>query len=357
MFYEMVSLYPEGSSLEKYISKAVGHDFGKFIPFLILCTVILGMPASAIIVGGFFAKYFGHEYLKLVIAFYLIFFGFITNILGISIGSKVQSLTTAILFFICLMIFLFTLPQASGNYSTLIPSFKPNGILQGILVAFWAFAGFENLSFLANKFENPKRDFLVSLVVGLTFCGFFYFALTANYAALIDYSEAKTELGLYQLAEKISASDIGALIVTIFSLFAVKVNFNSWVCGVSNLLADSAKENVIPSWVSKRNQKNTPTAAIVLLTTCFSISTLVYYYFPSFMNHALEMVSANFIFIYVLCLASFLKLSESKAKSAMTLVSLVVFILAMIQTGMTALYPGLILGLFLTLKLVRRTKA
>ncbi|MGK0367085.1 MAG: amino acid efflux transporter [Thermoproteota archaeon] len=351
MFYHMVSKYPS-NSMEKYFSEALGESVGDFLPILIFFTVILGMSASAVIVGGFFSSYFDLPILKVFIAVYLILFGFFTNIKGISFGAKIQYVTTTVLFLICLVIFIFTFPEASSNYKSLTPVFNFSGIGEGILVAFWAFAGFENLSFLASKFENPKRDFIISLVVALVFCGFFYFALTANYASLIPLSEVKLELGLYQLASKVSNANAGALVVTIFSLFAVKVNFNSWVAGVSSLISESKVFS--NTFVAKKNKNDTPINAMLLLTVSFLIFSMIYYFFPFVMKYALEMVSANFIFIYVLCLFSFLKLGEMGKNKIVAIITLIIFCYSMVNTGLTAAYPILILVLYTLFRKLKR---
>ncbi|OUS00177.1 hypothetical protein A9Q84_03060 [Halobacteriovorax marinus] len=354
LFYEMISKY-QNNSMEEYFKEAFGEKISSFLPFLIFFTVILGMSASAIIVGGFFAKFFNLPFLKIATAYYLIFFGLITNLKGISFGAKVQYIMTSLLFIICILIFGLTFPEASQNYSSLVPSYNITPISQGILVAFWAFAGFENLSFLAPKFENPKKDFLTCLLVALVFCGAFYLALTANYSSLVAMEDVKTELGLYQLAEKITHYKFGVLIVTIFSLFAVKINFNSWVAGVSSLISEN-NYFLGTTYFSVKNESGTPIRAVSVLSLCFFIISTLYYLNPLLMNYALEMVSANFIFIYILCIISFLKITKGPIKKAIALTTMLVFIISMINTGLTAIYPIFILLMFIGFKVFMKKR-
>jgi amino acid efflux transporter len=45
----------------------------------------------------------------------------------------------------------------------------PDILLPGVVLAFWAFSGFENLTFLSREFRRPERDYLPVSAIALAF--------------------------------------------------------------------------------------------------------------------------------------------------------------------------------------------
>ena len=94
-----------------------------------------------------------------------------------------------------------TLPTASENLNTIIPRFEIPLTAKAIAAAFWAYAGFENLTFMAGDFKKPDRDLIASIVVALVTCGSMYLLISICYAALVPLNEVKMTLSIYQLSE------------------------------------------------------------------------------------------------------------------------------------------------------------
>jgi len=302
VFYDLAKVTRPGDGVKGFIEHGLGKRVASCFPILLLSTVSIGMPSSALIVGKFIKDYVGANGIEYVVAFYLLFFGIASNLLGKSIGVKIQNIVSGSFIIVGIALFFFTLPQASDGYNKIIPVFDMKATFAGITMAFWAFAGFENLSFLTKDFKRPEKDFLISMILALVLCGTLYLALTANYAAIIPYEKIETVMGIFQLSKVIEPQSISSLVIALFAFLALKTNFNSWVKGLSQMIFNASTDGNLPKFLSRK--KNAP---IYLLGCLFSISLILSMIFPQFLETGLVIVSSNFVVIYVLTLLSYLK--------------------------------------------------
>jgi amino acid efflux transporter len=339
IFFDMSKTSPVEEGIKGYIESGLGKFLGLSFPILMLSTVSIGMPSSALIVGKYVREYFQFNGLEYLVAVYLVLFGIVTNLLGKSFGEKIQNVVSVIFFGVGIILFSLTLPDASRGYSKIVPDFNLPQTFSGITMAFWAFAGFENLTFIIKDFENPKRDFFISMLVALIVCGLLYLGVTANYAAIIPASEVQAVMGIYQLSQIVEPKAISGLVIVTLAIFALKTNFNSWIRGLSSMVKSSSNDGGLPRLFG---QENNP---VYLLGGLFSLTLILSYFFPSFLEIGLVIVSSNFVLIYVLCIISYLRTSKSWAKKLMASITLCILLLSLGTSGMKLLYPVLILGL------------
>ena len=128
------------------------------------------------------------------------------------------------LFLIALILFLLTFHKARPHYHHFfIPnhSFLSHATLSSIVVSFWAYAGFENLTFMSSEFKNLKKDFRRSILIALLICGVTYGVLSLNYAAIFPKNIINIQLGLFQLSTATQSSFL-TKIITLFAFIAVQ---------------------------------------------------------------------------------------------------------------------------------------
>lgn len=339
MFYDMSKISAQNEGVKGFIELGLGEKVAACFPILMLLTVSIGMPSSALIVGKFVSNYFSFSGIEYFVAAYLLFFGIVSNLLGKSVGEKIQNIVSVAFFIVSLLLFIFTVPVAQNNYTKLVPNFNFTQTFSGITMAFWAFAGFENLTFITQDFKNPKRDFLLSMLMALIVCGALYLGITANYAAIVPYNEIQTVMGLFQLSQFVEPKDFSGLIIVVLALFALKTNFNSWIRGLSAMIKVSSEKSHLPKSLQVGNR------ALFLLAFLFSITLTLSIRFPSFLETGLVMVSSNFVVIYVLCTISFLIVSKSTSKRIMAFITLIILISSLVTSGEKLLYPLIIMGI------------
>lgn len=350
IFIDMVKEIPNESGIEGFISCGLGKRVGATLPILFLGTISFGMPASALIVGEYVKHLIGGgTVVQMLTAFFIVLCGVATNITGIKIGSKIQLLISFLICIIAISLFIFAFPTKFGQ-GAFVPSSKNMMlIVPGIVMAFWAFAGFENLTFIAGEFKNPARDFKLSMFIALFLAGLLYLLLSESCATHVPHNQINPIVGLYQLAETIHPKIVTTTLITVFAFLAVQINFNSWIWGISRLIYSSAEKNKLPRYFSILNSKSIPERAIMLLAGLFFLVLLGSLLFPTFLKVMLIIVSTNFIFIYILCLMSYLFFKKQGLLTFIAMLLLVLLVLLFLSSKWLILYPVFLfsMGLFI----------
>ncbi len=340
IFSDMVKEIPNESGVEGFISAGLGKRVGATMPILFLGTISFGMPASALIVGEY-VKYLidGGILTQMFTAFFIVFCGILTNLTGIKIGAKVQLSVTFLICIVGILLIIFAFPTKFGEGALTFSSNISSLVIPGIVVAFWAFAGFENLTFIAGEFKNPARDFKLSMFIALFLAGLLYLLLSESCASHIPHATINPIAGLYQLSETIHPKILSTFIITIFAFLAVQINFNSWIWGISRLIYSSATKNKLPAYFSILNSKNIPARAVLLLASLFSIVLLGSILFPSFLKIILITVSTNFVFIYILCLISYVFFKKRGFLKVLSIILLALLVSVLLSSKWLILYP------------------
>jgi len=344
MFYDMSKIVDAGKGIKGYIEKGLGENISSCIPVLMLSTVIIGMPSSALIVGGFVREYFNIPGIQYFVAFYLLYFGIFTNLKGKDFGTKIQNIVSVLFIVVSISLFFLTFKDAQVGYSKIKPIYDIVNIFSGVTLAFWAFAGFESLSFVTADFENPQKDFLISMILALIICGLIYLGITINYTAIIPLNEVKSVMGIFQLSETVSPKRLSTLVITVLAILALKTNFNSWIRGLAEMIANASSDGILPSFLSNKDQDNKK--PLMLLAILFTITLILQIIFPDFLKIGLIIVSSNFILIYVICIISYLRTNQSLFKKTIAIVTLAFLMISLATSKEKLLYPFVIVILF-----------
>jgi amino acid efflux transporter len=207
---------------------------------------------------------------------------------------------------------LVTAPRASGGYDAVVPGFSDWGaIAGGVLVAFWGFAGFENMTFVAGELRNPRRDYLIAVMVALGGYCVLAMLLTANLAAIVPRDSVDDLTGVAQLASYAP----GGIAITVLALALVQANAGSWVWGVSRLLYSAAREGRLPAWWAVVDGRGVPRRAVLSLVVPGAGATCVASVWPGLVMPFVTFASGVFVFLYVLAVASFIAVRRAARAS------------------------------------------
>ncbi len=338
IFADMLKITPNAEGIESFIQLGLGKGIASAIPIIFLGTVTLGMPSAAIIAGQYALRATGNSSTMPIVAFSLILIAIIVNFLGGKLGGKVNTFVAFSLFVVGGVVVGITTSKAVPHFNTVIPVYEFNSISKAIVLAFWAYAGFENLSFIAGEFKNPRRDYFLSMIIALISCGLLYFALAFNFAALIGENTVDSVVGLSQLTTLAGLDSRFTHLLAVFAIFCVLINLISWTWGITRLIFSSANKGFLPIYFGVQHN-NVPRRATMLLGTIFLAVLALGIALPSYFESALKVVSTNFVFVYVLCLLSYVIYIKDPIKrfvGATLLAGLIVFLLS---SGPLLLYP------------------
>lgn len=352
MFADIVRAQPDGNSIESCITAGLGATLGRCVPVMFVCLVSVGLPAGAMVAGRYVSQALGANHaVQIVIAAGVLLAALAVNLAGARANTAVQLAGATALVLTALVLICSSIPALGGGAPAIIPDFTDLGaVLPGVVLAFWAFAGFENLTFLSRQFRAPERDFLPVSSTALGVYGVLTAALTAALALRVPRVAVDETAGLLQLAEHAPARTLVISLVTAIAVAAMVLNAVSWIWGVGQLVVTAGRTANLPARLAARSPRGVPRYAIGLLAALFSVSTAVLAVVPGLLVDALAAASATFIVLYLLCIVSYTRMRGLTWRSAANLLVLVVLVASLLDSGWRSLYGLLALGVALAVQ-------
>ena len=164
-------------------------------------------------------------------------------------------------------------------------------------------------------------------------------ALTTTIAAIVPREQVYEVSGLYQIAVQVGPSWMAVGVITAFALALVQLNSASWLWGMSRLIYTSGRAGGMPRWFVQLDGRDLPRRAIGVLATTFMVLTIIGAVVPGLVVDAITLASSVFMFLYLLCLASYWRIERGFSKRLLCS-GLAIFLLATLASvGPKILYP------------------
>lgn len=358
MFTDMVQHISDGSGIEGFIARGLGSPIAATVGPLFLSVVILGIPAGALVAGEYLRVATGGGMIvQLVGALAVLAVALTTNLVGAAVGARVQRMVSWAMLIGVVTLCALTYPQIDHGYRAVLPTVSaPGPILSGIVVTFWAYVGFENLTFIAGEFRHPRRDFPLAMIVAFLVYGGLAVALTVSIAALIPRQRVSDLGGLFQLAERLSPAWLATGIIVAFALAIMQLNAASWLWGMSRLLYASARTKRLPGFFAHLDSRGLPRRASLALGSTFVVITGMTALFPQLLVSILTVASSVFLFLYLLCLISYLRVTRNSVKRLVYAMFFVFLLTTLLSIGLKLLYPLAVFLLALLASIVRERR-
>ncbi len=220
---------------------------------------------------------FGTKLLTILLIFFLTFI----NIRGVVLGGNVSAIFTfmkvATILFLVLIAFAFTngsienFTKDSADFiSGKINIFS--GIMVSLSAAFWAFDGWNNITYIAGEVKNPRKNIPIGLSIGTLIVLIIYLNINLAYIYVLPIDKiAKSQLVAADTASQALGMFGGA-----FVAFAVMVSTfgtsNGTIMVSSRLYYSMAREQLFFESISKIHKKyKTPANSLLLQAIWTSI--------------------------------------------------------------------------------------
>lgn len=358
MFEDMVRAHPDGRGIEAFVRVGLGDAVARCVPVLFVALVIVGLPAGALVAGRYVGQALRSGILvEVVAAVAVLAIAVGTNLAGVKTSTRLQTIATWALVAVVTVLLASALPAAREGVGQVTPHSGDLGVvLPGVVLAFWAFAGFENLTFLSHEFRDPERDFLPVSILALGVYGLFTILLTVAIAVRVPLAQVDEVAGLLQLAEAMEPRVILVLVVTIIAFAAMVLNAVAWVWGVSQVVSGAARSGILPRQFGVTGADGAARPAITLLALLFTVTGAVLVAFPDRLVDAVATASAIFILLYLLSIVSYLRVRGLTVRSGLNALLMVVMVVSLAQSGWRALYGVVVLVGALLVQLEQRRR-
>ena len=334
MFQDTMELSGDGDALGALVSRGIRPWAGAAMPLMFLFVVVVGLPTGCVVAGRYVERGLGWNGSAPVVAAALLTLALAADLAGGGVGNAVQLLGSAALVATGIALTVVGASHANQPLDVVPGSGLPHVLLPGVLLAFWAFVGFENLTFLSRDLRDPRRDFLLVSLAALTLYGAFVVALTMTIAVRIRQDSVDPVDGLLQLSD----SEAVHSVVVVVALGAMLINSAAWSRGVSRLVENAARDGYFPAVMQRRQVARTALLAALFATT-LTLLTLT----PDLIVNALAASSAVFVLIYLICIVSYVRMYGITVRTCLNLLLIPVMAATLVQSGHRSVY-GLVVA-------------
>jgi amino acid efflux transporter len=276
--------------------------------------VLFAAPAVSLIGGYYVADLTGSGTAVAVAVGFAIFtvvFG--ANALGLRVSSGFQLSLSAVLVGVVAVAVAVALPsRATHNWTPFAPhGWWAIGTAANILM--WLFFGWEAMAQLAGDFRDPSRDLPRAMTLAFAIVAVLYVALAVATITVTAGSGSRVPL-----ADLIAVGfgRAGRAATSVLAVALTMGTMNVYTAGSAKLAASLAQVGALPRWLGGDAERSVPRRplAVLAVTTAILLGALV-----AGVTSAAALVratSACFILVYVLALASAVRISSGALRAA-----------------------------------------
>lgn len=340
--------FPSTAGLAGYAEKAVGPWGGYAVSYLVGGSFFFGLPAVALIGSEYMKQLFQlSEAGAALFAVLLVTLMFLSNLAGMRVISLINYASLAVLFLLIGLLIAFNLDFLGSGIRIASEAFSGNehinlhNIWKVAALLFWAFIGWENLSFSLGEIKDPEKN--VPRLYWLSFA-----LVTSIYLVLALISTGASVSGVsLQGAAGLSGLVLftpGGKLLIWLMIVVIAANACSWNFTASRLLYAGGRTGIFPQVFGKLSRSNIPVSSLIGLYILSIFLILGSYLFKIPVSTMMLFVSQNYVFLYAFIIIAYWKTETSWLKwvfSALSLLSL-----SFLISGFTwkIAYPILLIG-------------
>ncbi len=148
-------------------------------------------------------------------------------------------------------------------------------VMQGAVLTFFSFIGFEDMLNVAEEVKEPKRNMPLAIILAMVAATVIYMAVAVTAVSVMHYSELPKALALVAVVQK-AWPWFPTVILSVITIFAVSnTALVNWVMG-SRLLYGMSKQGLMPEALGKVNEsRRTPHVAIFTIFAIVVVLALI----------------------------------------------------------------------------------
>ncbi|THF56233.1 APC family permease [Pseudothauera rhizosphaerae] len=352
--------YPSTDGVSLYASLGLGQWSKKGIMLVTCGTLVVGMPAFFLVGGSYIARLLELDLSSWATpcAIILAIITTAINVAGVDKLGWVNKSVVVVVLVTATLISVQSLPMAISQYSGIqaeaFDHVSAPGIWMAASIVFWAFQGWENLTFGFGEIENPKRN--IPLIYWLSF--FFVALIYGVFSAVVSAAALKgmDVASLAGVAGLLPNTLIGKTMLIVMVLILV-ANANSWVFGCSRAFYSAARTGVLPQRITKTNAKGIPANSLIYALIAYIAVIIVMWRFSISEQFCFLMTTQGFILLYGAAILAFMKLSSGFINRAIGLLAISCWSFLMHGFGWMIVYPFslLLIGTVMDLRSQKQT--
>lgn len=227
-YAELASRFPEAGGSYVYLREAYGRGTAFVYGWMVLLVLDPGLTA---IFGVGFASYAGfifeisHAMQQFLAIATVVVIGILT-VLGTGLGAGFLKALTVIKVGTLLFIVVFGFGSGKGDWANFTPFFATppdmfGAIAGGLVGAFFAFAGWWEVTRMAGEIEDPKRNVPRTLILGILGLSAIYISVSAVFTYLVPIANVQNDEAFAALAGRALFGEFGGQLFAIIVCLSV----------------------------------------------------------------------------------------------------------------------------------------
>lgn len=349
IFAQLGAKWPSAGGIAGFLQQAFSRRFAAASEILLIGTFGLGIPAIALTGGHYAAALLRNEALALPAALALLLVAGAVNWRGAEVSGNIQRglafVLCGVLFVVAALALGFADRTAGVAFAAPLAVDSWRSALPVVGLVFFAFTGWEMLSFTAEEYRNPRRDFPLAVGISFIIVAALYLLVAAAVQLTLPQNDPQTAAApLAALLENVIGA-AGGVFVSAAAIVIILANLIGAVWAASRLVFSSAREGLLPGFAARLDTRRTPRMAVALITGVFIAVLGIHALGWLKLDAMLRLAGQNFFLLYALSVAAYLKTARTRAAQALGGVSGLVSVLMMGVFGPEMLYPLVLLGI------------
>jgi len=300
-FASLSARRPESGGVYSFAKESLGHDVASMTGWLFAAWYITGAPAVTLIAASYLAFAFPMSRLEVfIVAGLIIFAAFSINYKGIVVSNKVQLVVVVSIVALLLATVVASFHSVSPNNFS---PFLPNGLIPiGVSAAliFWSYLGYENVSNVAEEFENPTRDFHRSIMLSVVIVSALYISVAFMTVGTLAYKAGGSVAPFAAILSNVLGV-YGAPGTAILAVFIIFSTVNAYMTGMSRVIYSTARDGGFPKYLARLDRRTgTPSRSLALLSGLALMVIAAFYFLNVDLETALLIPSGAAIIVYVI---------------------------------------------------------
>lgn len=322
--------------LRETIRTGLGRRPAAMVPLMFSMVVVVGLPSGAVMAARNLAAIMGVDVPEIAIAAGLMAFAVVVNLYGRSLGSTVERVGAVVLVIAIVAVAAWSLLHPSRTPEVVPDASELALVPAGALIAFWAFIGFENLTFLARELPDPRRDFAPVAIISLALLLVLVLALTA--AVQAQSSQVDPVTGIVDALQSTPWGGATASVLAAMGILAITLNAVAWTRGVASIISVAAAERILPRALAV-DSGATPRRAVLVLSAGFTVSLTILMVRPDLVVDMIGAASGVFVLIYIMCIVAYIRTVGLRVWSVANLALIPLMAWSLVSSGPRAIFP------------------
>ncbi len=301
-FAKLSARSPESGGIYSFAKEAFGRETATVTGWLFAFWVITGAPAVGLIAASYLGYAFPLDRMEtFLVGFGIFVLAFIVNYRGIVMSNKVQLATIgSIVALLLAAIIASSFFVKSQNFTPFLPEgWVPVGTAAALI--FWCYLGYENVSNVAEEFENPQRDFYKSIILSVVLISILYTAVAIVTVGTLAYEASGGNVAPFAVILASVLGKYGAAGAAILAIFITFGTVNAYTTGMSRVFYAVSKDRGFPKSLDHLSAKTgVPDRSLMALFGCVVPVFVIYYFFNVNLESALLIPSGAAILVYII---------------------------------------------------------